>query len=337
MSKQINTTMTWTKSETKHYLTKYAEGLSVAKYDERINFLCAKINSSEWIVMNKHHLNEMTTPQRTTNFVVPNIVRIYTVQIDAKKQLGKCSCSYKRRTGRPCVHVVAVCDNIHEVMFHPRYYKVYNCQMTFENEKIQNALIHLRDIEESYPDFVKITSNMHQLSDSNINFRNGCNDELKNVMIEGMKMQQNGQIFQKDDLDSLIMEHDGNGVQREHKMNDVCDTDVSTKELASHTKHFTEEIHERIPNNIQNDQKNYSTLQSTFKDCTKICEGRPALWNILKEHMQRAHVELISAYKNDKNNVEDSCINRTSRLVSSNLPIEKCPKRPRYKSAWEKK
>ena len=120
-------------------------------------------------------------------------------------------------------------------------------------------------------------------------------------------------------------------------MNDVCNTDVSVKELASHTKHVTEEILERIPNNIQNDQKNYSTLQSTFKDCTKICEGRPALWNILKEHMQRAHVELISAYKNDENNDKDSCINGTTRLVSSNLPIEKCAKRSRYKSAWEKK
>ena len=337
MSKQINTTMTWTKLETKHYLTKYAEGVSVAKYDERMNFLCAKVNSSKWIVMNKHHLNEIT-PQHPTNFPIPNIVRIYTVEVDAKKQVSKCSCSYKRRTGRPCVHVVSVCDNIHEEMFHPRYYKVYNCEMTFQNEKIQNALVHLRDTEENYPDYVKITSNMQQLLNCNVKFRNGCNEQLKNVMMEGMKMQENGQIVQKHDLNSCLIEHNGiqnrehDGIVMESRIDHICDTDASQQGLRPHITDFREQRHQ---NNIQNDQKKYATVQSTFKDCTKICEGRPALWNIFEEHMQRAHVELVSAYKDGERNDEDSCMITSSQLVSSNFPIERCPKRKRYKSAWE--
>ena len=87
------------------------------------------------------------------------------------------------------------------------------------------------------------------------------------------------------------------------------------------------------------DRKNYSYVNAIVKECSKFCEGRPLLWDLMNEKIEEMHSAIIREYKilNDsKKRTQCDDEQNSNTLVSSNLPIEKCPGRKRYKSYHQK-
>ena len=58
-SDQLNSTITWSSSDTRHQLTEYAEGVTIATLDKQSEYYCAGIGNHEYLVcgINQFNLN----------------------------------------------------------------------------------------------------------------------------------------------------------------------------------------------------------------------------------------------------------------------------------------
>lgn len=344
MSHQLNTTFKWAKTEGTELLTKFSQTLNAKSHDKRKSFFCARVSDSKWLVMNKHHLHDGDEDKECCIYMKPpHFVNVYCVQIDESKQHCKCTCAHKRRTGRPCVHVISVCDAVNHEMYHPRYYKVYNSSDMYQDDKIHRALQSIRDEHEKYPEFVKIHAFIDELMNPLLKSRNGTTEENAEVMKSAFASIDSGTVFLQSDLMSLKDRSSAstNASFHEDELENL-DGNISFDMSESSGSFSQDSVNHKKGNgkhDASHDRKNYSYVNAIVKECSKFCEGRPLLWDLMNAKIEEMHSAIIREYKilNDsKKRTQCDDEQNSNTLVSSNLPIEKCPGRKRYKSYHEK-
>ncbi len=318
----------WSTSESKYYLTDHAEGICLQLFDRRTNYYCAEFEKHKWYVMSKFYLTEDCSPTEYVN--------VHCVQINDNDRMCLCSCRYKRRTGRPCVHVIAVMDCFHHEMVHPRFYKVYNSNFTMKTKDLKESLLEARLKCESDPDVISIETSINEVLHQSVAMRNGCTDEHLLVMEKIWKRNEKGIITTKNDVMEMMESHfDKNDSFFESFQHDSEHTgSVAHSENATTAKtHRFENVVTRKA--VAVDRMNYSECQSMFNECAKLCEGDTDCWMTLRSALTEANNQLkrTRIHKDPKLRKNDG--NNTSRMVSSNLECEQCPKRKRYKASYE--
>ena len=123
MAQNINKTVIWSDSNTKDYLTTYAEGLACNNFDKRVLYIARKQSNKIWYVMKKDIKKDDDKKINILKFV-----RVRIVSIDNDNFLS-CSCGYVQRMLMPCSHVCCVLEKKQfyiPSLFHIRWYKDFN-------------------------------------------------------------------------------------------------------------------------------------------------------------------------------------------------------------------
>ena len=102
LCREINLNKTWTRSLTKHMLTSYAEGLSVACYDRSVQYSLSYIRTGIWLVahLSIFNLDEERDPLPLQYVRVP--------RVEVRGDVLTCTCKKYIQTLRPCSHMAAV-------------------------------------------------------------------------------------------------------------------------------------------------------------------------------------------------------------------------------------
>ena len=137
MSADITSNRLWTRSETSHVLTRYAEGLSIAEYDAHDDYICCYRGNYEWWICRKDHLSysrESVISLPESNIgphhchessqscsVYPTYVHLRKVNI--VNGWMTCSCMEYIQKLRPCRHMGAVLFSL-GVQFAAQHYHI---------------------------------------------------------------------------------------------------------------------------------------------------------------------------------------------------------------------
>ena len=174
----------------------YTEGIAIQLFDRRTNYYCAQAEKDEWYVMSKFYFSNDCATNEYTN--------VHCVEINREECTCLCSCPYKRRSGCPCVHVMAVMNCFHHEMFHPRFYKVYNSSLSMKVNDVRDSLNLAHEKCKRRPDVVTIESSINEFLQESVIRRNGCNDLILSVMKKVWKRHKQSIITSKNDVIKMV-------------------------------------------------------------------------------------------------------------------------------------
>ena len=145
----MNSTPKWSKSPTRHFLTEYAEGLTIAISDFRKNIMGFRISGNTFGAVNKIHFMGRDSWKNERMKTISKYVNVHVITVNKETMMAKCSCGFKESTGRPCVHLLLIVDNFYPEMFNVRWSKLYNSSLYENNKSMNKSFITLRNKHEN--------------------------------------------------------------------------------------------------------------------------------------------------------------------------------------------
>lgn len=277
------------------------------------------------------------------NYIIPKYVNVYNVECSADYTECWCdpSCNKISRTGIPCVHVLRVFNICNPQMFHPRYYKIYNDDVSNVDIDIKLALDEMITWKRSNPRKCCIEGLLlDKTQDYDIEKKN--HQEIVTV-VAAVQMDIDNKVLLKGETipDEYIS-------KAEDILNDTCQTNIEEAidfDCSGNDSNFScndqsliesEEPHLQ-KNEMANNTYSYAKLMEFWdvyrKEMDKVLRGDPLSWGIVVSEWRETLARQTQRL-NDTCQKKDSSLHR---LVSSNGPIERSPNGKRYKSYYEQR
>ena len=120
-AKDISSNILWSRSNTKDFLTSFAEGISCKTYDKHEEYVVRVVSLGRWMVLKKDSLELSTNISSIPSF-------IHVRKVVLTDGFLNCSCNRPSQWLLPCVHIGAVLYSLNKMftpsMFNIRWWKI---------------------------------------------------------------------------------------------------------------------------------------------------------------------------------------------------------------------
>lgn len=314
----MNSTPKWSKSPTRHFLTEYAEGLTIAISDFRKNIMGFRISGNTFGAVNKIHFMGRDSWKNERMKTISKYVNVHVITVNKETMMAKCSCGFKESTGRPCVHLLLIVDNFYPEMFNVRWSKLYNSSLYENNKSMNKSFITLRNKHDNSAGWSYVGNGWK--CDDDVSLINEMLESQKRKCLTIIKMQKDGVPCYFGSNGPIIPPPYCNTVltQRNDDSSVFCDDfqfgSPDTDELF-------------VPSNIsmtETSQQKYSKIEASMKTTWKWVQGtdkyEDEFLQEIKDLEEKFAVKIAG-------NVKVSY--KPGQLISSNEPLEH--KRTKYK------
>jgi len=323
---QLNSIATWSCSNTRLYLTDYAEGIAIELLHQAKKYHVIRLNATTWYVIHQNHLSEVNGKE---NHVIPAYTNVHIVKVTGDHKQCHCSCNRRFHNGRPCVHTIATLEAVHPQYFHPRYYKFYNSHLYDAHADVKEQLDTMVHKFRMEPKNIDIEGTFEVTEFKGIEYRNGANPEILAVAKVLVQMQNDHVPFNKNCFDkSLFVPYESNN-DDEDSLNGIGDFGVFNEE-ESRTHVGAMELHGSFDSRLIDERVFYTKMESKVRSIAKLCETVPMERQNVLDQMT-ALEGLLTRMSISKKGLAVPI----GSLVSSNPPIETSPLKKRIKGSHE--
>jgi hypothetical protein len=120
-------------------------------FDKRLHEKCVRTHHEAWIVWNFSKYKEPYFRSDTLYLkdqfpVFPTVYRVF-VKRNANQSFLSCSCLHYDRCGIPCSHVLAITNELEDLMIKVEHWKVYGVYFGIENSPLSEAMMKCTSIQ----------------------------------------------------------------------------------------------------------------------------------------------------------------------------------------------
>ena len=352
-------------NNTAEYLTPYAEKKSQEIFDRKDHYYVVRYAENKWLVMHKNgRKGRRSNAERegtdvASAFDIPFCTNTHHLMLDKETKVLTCSCAMMKRLGMPCPHVGSVIKKRDPDMFHYRWFNHYNCTNIENKELINESFAKMKLDQGGCFDGAYIGNITNSIEDFNgITMSHDLDSETAEFMLFNHVQHKNKICVQRrEDVGMLDLSTlDDPDIKKLYRfiyidvalrLDSQSQTDDSITGIEASGSNDTDDSDPQYLNDndqnlsrkatMQEDKARYGTVQTLVQTLTKTCEGRPQLYDEFIDRLRSMNVEFSNLLVQEDTTVRDNqMVNRSSRLVSSNMPIECTPGRGRYKAAHER-
>jgi hypothetical protein len=318
---QSSKTALWRKHNTKNFLTDYAEHVVTNNFDRGSTYYLVRCDEEKWLVCSKFSLDKVMSCENTPKDVSPKFVHVRKVTLSRTSHEDTCqlhcTCSFYKRVGLPCSHVLLLCHKVEPSMCKVRWWKVYHYSYLNDydvTEEIDNFLKK----GQSDPSGITVSVDNLQISHGDLpQFGEGVTDNIYEVLVsihsnydpviyDGPYVTelQKQLVLVNNENDFPTVDEDG--VTDYCGMHSEVALSQERSELNTGNSEFTQQT---TVNSLQN---RYHRCMAAVNEVLKVCVESEESTSLFIEKIMKIHNEMIGNLSGEA----------TGQTITCCLPLE---------------